>query len=59
MLTRRQIACTICAFFKINSVQRKATSITDLLNIESVNDNLKKFDLCWEETLMALEKETE
>ena len=33
--------------------------MNDLLNIESVNDNLKKFDEAWENILMALDKAPE
>ena len=59
LLTGRQIAFMICAFFEINNVHGRAMSMNDLLNIEVVNDILKKFDQAWEETLMALEKEPE
>ena len=33
--------------------------MNDLLNIELVNDNVKKFDRAWEENLMALEQAPE
>ena len=33
--------------------------MNDLLNTEMVNDNLKKFDHSWEETVMELVKEPE
>ena len=58
-MTRRQIASMIYVFLKINDVQVTATSMNDLLNVELVNDSLKRFDQSWEETLMALEKEPE
>ena len=38
---------------------RREFDINDLLNIELVNDNLKKFDEAWENILMALEKAQE
>ena len=59
MLTRRQIAFIIYAFFKINDVQGRTTSINELLNIELFNDNLIQFDQAWEETVMAPEQEPE
>ena len=43
----------IYAFFKINDVQVRVISLDDLLNIEVVNDILKKFDQSWEETPVA------
>ena len=34
----------------------RAIGIDDVLNVELINDNLKKFDEAWEEFLMGLEK---
>ena len=48
MMTGRQIAYTIYACSKINEVQRRGIGMHDPLNIELVNDNLKKFDEVWE-----------
>ena len=59
MLTGRQIAFTIYAFFKINDVQRKVIGTNDLLNIELVNDHVKKFDEAWQNILIGLKKEPE
>ena len=53
MLTGRQIAYQICAYFKINDVHRIAFGMNDLLNIELRNDNLMMFDQSWDETLTA------
>ena len=39
MLTRRQLAFEIYAFFKIIDVQGQAKNMNDLLNVEMVNDN--------------------
>ena len=55
--TGRQSAFMIYAFFKINDGQVRAMSMTALHNIELANDNLKKLDRSWEETLMLLKKE--
>ena len=59
MLTGRQIAFMIYAYFKINVVQDRAISMNDELSSECVNDNLNEFEQTWKETLMALEKEPE
>ena len=53
ILTRRQIAHIICAFFKINDVQRRAFGSDDLLNKEVRYDNLKRVHQAWAQTLMA------
>ena len=57
MLTGRQIAYQIDAFFKLNDVPGRVSGSNDMLNIELRDDNLKMFDQTWEETLMAMEKE--
>ena len=59
MLTGRQIAHQIYAFFKIDDLQGRAIGTNDLLNIELHNDNLETFGHVWEETLMAKESELE
>ena len=41
------------AFFKITDVQKRVPGMNDLLNIESVNESLKKVDHAWEETLLG------
>ena len=48
ILTRGQIAFMIHAFLKIKGVQRRVVGMDDFLNIELVNDKLKKFDDAWE-----------
>ena len=53
ILTRRQIAHIICAFFKINDVQRRAFGLDDLPNKEVRYDNLKRVHQAWAQTLMA------
>ena len=55
MLTGRQIAFMLCAFY---NVQGRAIGMNDLLNIELRNDSLKMFDQAWDETLMAMDIET-
>ena len=57
MLTRRQIACQIYAFCKVNDVEGRAIGMNDLLHSEVRNDNLKKFEQAFEEILMAAESE--
>ena len=59
MMTGRQIAFMIDALFKINNVQKRVIDIDDLLNIEVVHDNLRKFDEAWEITPRAPERESE
>ena len=49
----------IDALFKINNVQKRVIDIDDLLNIEVVHDNLRKFDEAWEITPRAPERESE
>ena len=41
MLTGRQIAFMIFAFFKVNDVKERTESINDLLHVELVNENPK------------------
>ena len=52
MLTGRQIASMIYAFFNINDVQERATDMNDMLNIKL--RNVKIFDRASEQTLMAM-----
>ena len=42
--------------FGINETQVRAMGLTDLLNIELYNDNLKQFNQAWEELLLSLDK---
>ena len=41
MLSGRQIAVMVCAFFKINDVQGSAFGMDDVLNVELRNETLK------------------
>ena len=59
MVIRRQIAFIIYAFFKINDVQGRGTSMNCMLKIDLANDILKQFDQAWEEALVALDHEPE
>ena len=44
MLTGRQMAFMIHAYFRINDVQGRTRSMNDLLHIELANDILKQFN---------------
>ena len=47
---------TICAFIKINDVQKSVNGMNDLLNVEMVDDNLKTYYEAWCNIQVALEK---
>ena len=53
MLTGRQIAFMVYAFFNFHDHQRGVVGMNDLLNIELVNDNLKTFDEAWENDVVG------
>ena len=43
----------------MNDAQRRVIDLADLLNVEMVKGDLKKFDEAWEESPLTLEKEPE
>ena len=51
-----QIMLQFFSLFDINKTQGRAVGLTDLLNIELYNDNLKQFNQAWEEMLLSLDK---
>ena len=54
MLTGRQSIFQKKKFFNINETQGHSMNLSDLLNVELYNDNLKMFNEAWEETLLAV-----
>ena len=44
-------------FFSINKTQADTMNLSDLLNVELYNDNLKMFNEPWEETLLSVGNE--
>ena len=56
MLTGWQIMLQFFSLFDINKTQGREVGLTDLLNIELYNDNLKQFNQAWEEMLLSLDR---
>ena len=56
MLTGWQILLQFFSLFDINKTPGRAVGLTDLLNIELYNDNLKQFNHAWEEMLLTLDR---
>ena len=54
MRTCRQIMFQVCLFFNVCKTHGHTMNLSDLLNVELCNDNLKMFHQGWEETLLAL-----
>ena len=54
MVTSRQILLQVFLFFNCNKTQGHTMNLSDLLDVELHNDNLKIFNQAWEEPLLAL-----
>ena len=54
MLTVRQILFQIFSFFNTNKTQGHTMNLSDLLNVDLYNDNLKMLNHSWEETSVSL-----
>ena len=54
MLGERQVMHQNLSFFNINTIQVHTMNLSDLLNVELCNDNLKMFNQVSEETFLAL-----